>query len=90
MNEENIADVHAEVDGPGASVSCSRFSETNKNVPLSSVRLTKTYTLLVAAVDTPFFGGVFKMQLVLPSDYPHTPPKGTCSCIFTSAQSWSS
>lgn len=43
MNEENIADVQAEVDGP---------------------------------VDTPFFGGVFKMKLVLPSDYPHTPPKG--------------
>jgi len=28
------------------------------------------------AVDTPFFGGVFKMRLVLPSDYPNTPPKG--------------
>jgi len=46
MNEENIADVHAEVDGP---------------------------------VDTPFFGGVFKMRLVLPSDYPNTPPKGKCT-----------
>jgi len=43
MNEENVADVHAEVDGP---------------------------------VDTPFEGGVFKMKLVLPSDYPHTAPKG--------------
>mmetsp|Transcript_21484 Transcript_21484/g.53317 ORF Transcript_21484/g.53317 Transcript_21484/m.53317 type:complete len:206 (+) Transcript_21484:188-805(+) len=43
VNEENIAEVHAEVDGP---------------------------------VDTPFQGGVFKLKLVLPANYPQTAPKG--------------
>lgn len=81
MNEENIADVHAEVDGPGMScltqvvflqIRCQEKRTT------SILALFKTDTLLCTpvAVDTPFFGGVFKMKLVLPSDYPHTPPKG--------------
>ena len=35
MNEENIADVHAEVDGPGTfslTASCSRFSNDTNNL----------------------------------------------------------
>jgi len=43
MNEENIADIVAELDGPAG---------------------------------TPYAGGVFKMKLILPSDFPQTPPKG--------------
>jgi len=43
MNEENIADIVAELDGPAG---------------------------------TPYAGGVFKIKLILPSDFPQTPPKG--------------
>ena len=43
VNEENITDVVAELDGP---------------------------------TDTPFEGGMFKMRLSLPTDYPNNPPKG--------------
>ena len=43
VNEENITDVIAELDGP---------------------------------TDTPFEGGMFKMRLSLPADYPNNPPKG--------------
>jgi len=30
----------------------------------------------VDAEQTPFEGGVFKVKLMLPSDYPNAPPKG--------------
>ena len=43
VNEENVTDVVAELDGPA---------------------------------DTPFEGGLFKMRLALPADYPNSPPKG--------------
>lgn len=82
MNEENIADVHAEVDGPGTSRLTSFFFFfqifLQEKRTTSNLALFKTDTLLCTpvAVDTPFFGGVFKMRLALPSDYPRTPPKG--------------
>jgi len=43
MNEENITEVTAEVEGPAG---------------------------------TPFHGGIFKVKLILPFDYPEAPPKG--------------
>eukprot|EP00959_Pyramimonas_sp_CCMP1952_P088801 1857914-Pyramimonas_sp.AAC.1 len=43
MNEHNIADIVAELEGPAG---------------------------------TPYEGGVFKMKLILPSDFPNTPPRG--------------
>mmetsp|Transcript_18230 Transcript_18230/g.34707 ORF Transcript_18230/g.34707 Transcript_18230/m.34707 type:complete len:202 (+) Transcript_18230:298-903(+) len=43
MNEENVADIVAEIEGPDG---------------------------------TPYTGGVFRMKLVLPSDFPNSAPKG--------------
>lgn len=43
INEDNIADIVAEISGP---------------------------------VDTPYEGGLFRVKLVLPQDYPQNPPKG--------------
>ena len=43
VNEENITDIQAELQGP---------------------------------VGTPFEGGVFRLKLVLSSDFPSSPPKG--------------
>mmetsp|Transcript_7272 Transcript_7272/g.26561 ORF Transcript_7272/g.26561 Transcript_7272/m.26561 type:complete len:129 (+) Transcript_7272:245-631(+) len=55
VNEENITDVVAELDGP---------------------------------TDTPFEGGMFKMRLSLPTDYPNNPPKGFfCDEDFSSKYS---
>ncbi len=34
------------------------------------------------AVGTPFEGGVFKMKLVLGSDFPNAPPKGMPPCTI--------
>lgn len=28
--------------------------------------------------DTPYYGGIFRVKLVLPSDFPKSPPKGYC------------
>ena len=38
-----------------------------------------------AAVGTPFEGGVFKMKLVLGSDFPNAPPKGVPPCTLNSS-----
>ncbi len=43
LNEHNISDIQAELDGP---------------------------------VGTPFEGGLFRIKLVVPSDFPASPPKG--------------
>lgn len=43
INEQNIADIQAEIDGPAG---------------------------------TPFEGGIFRMRLQVPQDYPQEPPKG--------------
>ena len=37
------------------------------------------------AVGTPFEGGLFKMKLVLGSDFPNAPPKGMPPCALNSS-----
>lgn len=50
INEDNIADIQAEYDGPSG---------------------------------TPYEGGLFKMKLVIGSDFPGAPPKGTHTHIYS-------
>jgi len=40
-------------------------------------------------VGTPFEGGLFKMKLVLGSDFPNAPPKGTSLYLHAAKTSYS-
>jgi len=45
-------------------------------VMLNEEEVTDVSAEIVGPDSTPFDGGVFKIKLVLPSDYPQAPPKG--------------
>jgi hypothetical protein len=84
MNEDNVADVYAEVEGPGT-LDDVVISLVSPAVPSRKLYESHQHTQLQyvsSAVDTPFQGGVFKMKLVLPSDYPHSAPKGMPRPIY--------
>ena len=67
LNEEEVTDVSAEIVGPGAP-----SHEPDHDLLTSN----RTHACAFWSESTPFDGGVFKIKLVLPSDYPQAPPKG--------------
>ena len=82
MNDEDVTDVNAEISGPGA-----RTASSHRRLATAHARLRRRPVHNFAsgaapararwlADTTPFEGGVFKVKLVLPSDYPSSPPKG--------------
>eukprot|EP00850_Spirogloea_muscicola_P015353 SM000117S25473 [mRNA] locus=s117:75274:77093:- [translate_table: standard] len=90
VNEDNVACVQADIDGPEQLLKVVLFSLAPRDGLKSHVltshckvsqpaRRSDTSHLLwvvCSKVGTPYDGGVFRMKLVLNQDYPHTPPKG--------------
>lgn len=60
VNEENITDIQAYIDGPAGNKSCSIMPPSPRNVLFPG---------------TPYCGGVFKVKLALGKEFPQTPPK---------------
>ena len=83
INESNIADVQADIEGPGMSpLALVPFSSApppaceERNHSLTD-GLSPTISLAkLWLAGTPFENGKFKLKLVLGSDYPQVPPKG--------------
>ena len=69
MNEEDVTDVTADIVGPGEprSPRSRLHPRLARSPPFSPFALSES---------TPFQGGIWKVKLVLPADYPHAPPKG--------------
>jgi ubiquitin-conjugating enzyme E2 S len=72
INEEDVTDVQALIDGPGNGSSQITFKLRIQNYFI----FYESSLLIVLIEDTPFAGGVFKMKLKLGSEYPQAPPKG--------------
>jgi ubiquitin-conjugating enzyme E2 S len=75
LNTENIS--------PGVIIGVAKELRKLCNEPLDGIKVTvneEEVTDITAEIvgpeGTPFEGGVFKIKLVLPSDYPQAPPKG--------------
>ena len=75
LNTENIS--------PGVIIGVAKELHKLSNEPLDGIKVTvneEEVTDITAEIvgpeGTPFEGGVFKIKLVLPSDYPQAPPKG--------------
>ena len=75
LNTENIS--------PGVVIGVAKELHKLSNEPLDGIKVTvneEEVTDITAEIvgpeGTPFEGGVFKIKLVLPSDYPQAPPKG--------------
>ncbi len=76
VNEDNIVDVQADYDGPGASpASCARRPPP-ASAPWPTAARPGSDHVARGAAGTPFEGGVFRMKLVLGADFPDAPPKG--------------
>ena len=87
INEENITDVQADVEGPGIpvipvqSLLATRLDYLRRTQPCAQPRgpsysaMRRFFEELFAA-GTPYEGGVFRMKLVLGADFPSAPPKG--------------
>ena len=72
LNEEDVTDINAEISGPGKR--CRGEPACHND---GAFRSRQTGCPRPASTDqTPFACGVFKVKLVLPSDFPHAPPKG--------------
>tara|TARA_Y100001954_G_scaffold24730_1_gene22497 strand:+ start:308 stop:637 length:330 start_codon:yes stop_codon:yes gene_type:complete len=80
VNEENVADVQAEVVGPGEFAAPVTRVATKNSLHMSFSPVDKFTSHLTFAhastADTPFDGGIFRMKLLLPSDFPQSAPKG--------------
>ena len=68
LNEEDISDIQAIIDGPGEFSCCHLFRT-------SIYRNFSLFTFLVTA-GTPYANGHFRVKLVLGKDFPSAPPKG--------------
>eukprot|EP00320_Phaeocystis_rex_P009908 CAMPEP_0119069972 /NCGR_PEP_ID=MMETSP1178-20130426/33327_1 /TAXON_ID=33656 /ORGANISM="unid sp, Strain CCMP2000" /LENGTH=211 /DNA_ID=CAMNT_0007051779 /DNA_START=25 /DNA_END=660 /DNA_ORIENTATION=+ len=75
LNTENIS--------PGVILGLAKELRKLCNEPLDGIKVslneeevTDITAEIVGPESTPFAGGVFKIKLVLPSDYPQAPPKG--------------
>lgn len=66
-NEKGLSEIDASIDGPGTS-EVSPQNQFRPPAPLPA--------LPPRAVDTPYYGGVFRLKLTLGHDYPAAPPKG--------------
>lgn len=84
LNEDNIADVQAEYEGPGAYLLfpyCVHAPATQSAHEQRAIEysVTEAPSCLVAvfAAGTPYQDGAFRMKMILGPDFPHTPPKGT-------------
>ncbi len=76
VNEDNIVDVQADYDGPGAPpVFCARGPPLGR-APWPTAARPGSDPAAQCAAGTPFEGGVFRMKLVLGADFPDAPPKG--------------
>ena len=64
LNEEDITDIQASIEGPG--------KQDSKN---GGSMQTFDFLFLQTA-GTPYEGGLFKMKLVLTKDFPSAPPQG--------------
>lgn len=79
MNEDNIGDIQAEFEGPGEP-----GIDFPWDVPAGAtmcaarvnVSLTQHSGLASLAAGTPYEGGLFRMRLTVPPDFPNTAPKG--------------
>jgi len=76
IDELNIAEVQAEYEGPGGGaglpVCCSPY-------PYSSAQHSgHNRVSALCAAGTPYEGGLFRMKLVVGTDFPNVPPKGGC------------
>lgn len=93
FNEDNLADISAEVEGPGAwaVTAMRRAASFGEHGWLSTQPFVHRLTVPLvacASAGTPFEGGLFKMKLLLPADFPASAPKGTsgvvdCGCRHT-------
>lgn len=84
IQEDRLHEVHAEYDGPGEHQynfkgRCPHHTVWKFYVQECATRSNAASHGSVNAVGTPFEGGVFKMKLVLGSDFPNVPPKGIYS-----------
>ena len=84
LNEDNLADIQAEYDGPGAPHS-SLLLRRSVNAALPPRAATRRASRRGAppprpraapAAGTPFESGLFRMKLVFGAEYPTAPPKG--------------
>lgn len=79
LNEEDVTDIIAEIHGPGAlRLRACRACRACCACRASQPRLCSSVARVAARIadSTPFEGGVYKVKLTLPTDYPHAPPKG--------------
>ena len=91
FNEENLSEAQAEYDGPGEAGGCegvlpcaSCFGAEQRGglfqKPVRVLNKPCTDGLCMQAVGTPYEGGLFRMKLVLGTDFPKAPPKGARAC----------
>lgn len=83
LNEDNIADVQAEYEGPGAYLLfpyCVHASAKQSAYEARAIEYSVTELplclVVVSAAGTPYQDGAFRMKMILGPDFPHTPPKG--------------
>ena len=81
--QESMASLNTENISPGVIIGVAKELHKLCNEPLDGIKVTvneEEVTDITAEIvgpeGTPFEGGVFKIKLVLPSDYPQAPPKG--------------
>lgn len=77
MNEDNIGDIQAEFEGPcecriGFALRCSCQSHR----PNCGRSAAETLFHACTTAGTPYEGGLFRMRLTVPMDFPSTAPKG--------------
>ena len=68
INEEEVTDIVADISGPGA--------RPPRAADPARARTDASVLPSPPSESTPFENGVFRIKLVLPSDYPQAPPKG--------------
>ena len=87
FDEENVTNVHAKLEGPGAITNWTNRAEMNvrrgivdllwEYCPLFGRMCLIRSSFFVAFTEgTPYEGGVFQCKLHLGQDFPQVPPKG--------------
>lgn len=73
VNDDDFSNIYADIEGPGLEIF---FCWNLCSGHAMEFQTDVVFIDLGHAAGTPYENGVFRMKLLLPHDFPHSPPKG--------------